>query len=73
MTRSPGGHVPVMLGEVMELIRPMPGQAILDCTAGMAGHSVSLLEAVAPGGMLLALDRDPEAVRASTERLANRV
>jgi len=42
---------------------------VLDGTAGAGGHSLRLAEA---GAEVLALDRDPQAVAAATERLAGR-
>lgn len=63
-------HVPVLVEEVLRLLDPKPGERAADCTAGGGGHSESLLRRILPGGFLLALDRDEEAVRAATERLA---
>lgn len=54
------GHVPVMLAEVLEHLKPRPGQTVLDGTAGGGGHAAVLLERIRPGGTLLLLDRDQE-------------
>lgn len=68
-------HVPVLLERVVGLLAPAleqgPGQppVVVDCTLGMGGHARALLEA-APGCRLIGLDRDPEALRRSRERLA---
>lgn len=53
-------HVPVMLNEVLEHLKPKPNQVILDMTFGAGGHSTALLQS-APGIKILALDRDPTA------------
>lgn len=53
-------HVPVMLNEVLEHLKPKPNQTILDMTFGAGGHSKALL-ASTPGVHILALDRDPTA------------
>jgi 16S rRNA (cytosine1402-N4)-methyltransferase len=52
-----------MLSEVLDLLRPRPGQVILDGTAGGGGHAAALLARVRPGGRLFLLDADPEAIR----------
>jgi 16S rRNA (cytosine1402-N4)-methyltransferase len=46
-----------------------PGAVVVDCTLGMGGHAEALLRAV-PTCRLVGLDRDPEALRLSEERLA---
>ena len=53
-------HVPVMLDEVLEQLRPRPGHVILDGTAGGGGHAAAVLERIRPGGKLILLDRDRE-------------
>jgi 16S rRNA (cytosine1402-N4)-methyltransferase len=62
-------HAPVLLREVRETIAAARPALIVDCTAGGAGHSSALLEAL-PEARLLALDRDPTAVQVASERLA---
>jgi 16S rRNA (cytosine1402-N4)-methyltransferase len=49
-------HIPVLLAEVLEALRPGPGQTIVDGTFGAGGYSRALLAAV------VAFDRDPGAV-----------
>jgi len=51
-----------MMAEVLALLEPRPGQVVLDATAGSGAATAALLEAVSPGGRVVALDRDPEAV-----------
>ena len=55
-------HTPVLTREVIEWLDPRPGQTIVDGTFGGGGHTGELLKRVAPGGRLIAFDRDPEAV-----------
>lgn len=54
-----GEHRPVMLAEVLAAMKPQPGQIIVDCTLGLAGHAVELLTRVGPTGKLIATDLDP--------------
>lgn len=53
------GHDPVMLHEVLAHLSPHPGQVIVDCTLGRAGHAIALAKAIAPAGTLIGLDYDP--------------
>jgi len=63
-------HSPVLLSEVVELLHPTPGAVVVDGTVGGGGHAAALLERTAPDGLLIGLDRDPEALRAAGERCA---
>lgn len=54
----------------MELLHCNNTGVYVDCTAGMAGHAERILEASAPGGFLLGIDRDEEAIRFSEQRLS---
>lgn len=55
-------HVPVLLGEVLELLQLKPGMIIVDGTLGDGGHAEAILERVGPTGHLIGMDRDPEAL-----------
>lgn len=58
-------HIPVLLNEVLEYMNPQPGENLIDGTLGGAGHSKAILERTAPGGRLLGIDLDAEAIEAS--------
>jgi 16S rRNA (cytosine1402-N4)-methyltransferase len=63
-------HEPVLLNEILEAIKPVPPDGVLvDATLGLGGHAEALLEAN-PKARLIGIDRDPEALARSRERLA---
>jgi 16S rRNA (cytosine1402-N4)-methyltransferase len=63
-------HVPVMLGQVLRWLAPVPGARVVDGTLGLGGHAEKILERILPGGLLVGLDRDPEMLERARERLA---
>lgn len=60
-------HVPVLAGELIELLDPQPGELAVDCTLGGGGHARLLAGRLGPRGMLIGLDRDPLAERTFRE------
>lgn len=64
-----GEHRPVLLAEVVELLAPQPGQVVVDCTVGWAGHAAELLSRVGPEGKLIGLDMDAENLPRARERM----
>ncbi len=54
-----GQHVSIMVAEVLAALAPQPGERGVDATFGWGGHAQRILERLAPGGVLLALDVDP--------------
>ncbi|MFQ5862688.1 MAG: 16S rRNA (cytosine(1402)-N(4))-methyltransferase RsmH [Candidatus Brocadiales bacterium] len=63
-------HQPVMVKEVLEWLRPGPGQVVLDCTVGVGGHASAILKELGPSGLLLGVDRDEEALEMAQRFLA---
>ncbi|MDR1083747.1 MAG: 16S rRNA (cytosine(1402)-N(4))-methyltransferase RsmH [Deltaproteobacteria bacterium] len=57
------GHIPVMPNETTVALDVKPRGFYVDLTMGGGGHSRMILSQLGPKGRLLALDRDPEAVR----------
>ncbi len=64
-----GEHRPVLLDEVLDALRPTPGQVVVDCTAGWGGHAAELLRHVGPSGRLVAFDFDADNLPRARERL----
>lgn len=58
--KTPAGmHRSIMVPEVLEALRPVPGDLALDCTLGRGGHARAILERILPGGHLIGCDVDP--------------
>lgn len=71
---EPGGgpgtpHRPVLLIETLSLLAPERGGLFVDATLGLGGHSEAILE-VSDETRVLGIDRDREALRLASERLA---
>ncbi len=54
-------HVPVLAGELIELLDPSEGQTAIDCTFGGGGHARLVGERLGATGTLVCVDRDPAA------------
>jgi 16S rRNA (cytosine1402-N4)-methyltransferase len=65
-------HIPVLAGELVDLLDPAPGEVAVDCTFGGGGHARLIAERIGPAGTLIGIDRDPEA-QARFEELAAEV
>lgn len=63
-------HTPVMAAEVVRALNVQPGGRYVDCTVGAGGHAAAIMEAASPGGLLLGIDADPNAIRLARLRLA---
>jgi len=54
-----GSHRPIMVAEILEVLRPRPSEIAADCTLGFGGHAREILTRLQPGGWLIGLDADP--------------
>src|SRR5207248_6141370 len=54
-------HIPVLAGELIDLIDPRSGDVAVDCTFGGGGHARLIAERIGPPGTLIGIDRDPMA------------
>jgi 16S rRNA (cytosine1402-N4)-methyltransferase len=63
-------HTPVLLDEVLVALQVRTEGCYLDATFGRGGHTAAILERVGKEGRVIAIDRDPQAIRAGRERFA---
>ena len=62
-------HLPVLYHEIITALMPRSPGKYIDATVGAGGHAWGILENSAPDGLLLALDRDPQALAIASQRL----
>ena len=62
-------HIPVLLNETLEYLDPKPGGVYIDGTLGGAGHSSEIAKRIVPGGVLIGIDQDSNAIDAAKRRL----
>lgn len=62
-------HIPVLVEEVLQWLKPVAGGTFVDGTLGAGGHTRRLAELVGSSGLVVALDRDPAATGAAEKNL----
>jgi len=62
-------HQPVLVTETLAALNVQPGGRYIDCTVGSGGHAAAILETSAPGGQLLGIEADPDALKVAQVRL----
>lgn len=71
--KTPAGmHIPIMVNEILEVLRIQPGEIGFDATLGYGGHTGYMLERLAGQGHLYATDVDPIESEKTKQRLAAR-
>lgn len=63
-------HVPVLMSEVMEWLRPGSGEIVLDCTVGYGGHAAEFMRRIGATGRLVAMDVDGAELERTRLRLS---
>jgi len=63
-------HRPVLTEETIQFLAPERGGLFVDCTVGLGGHS-ELLLSFSNETRVIGIDRDPEALRYASQRLAS--
>lgn len=66
-------HIPILTGEILELVDLRPGDSCIDATVNGGGHTAAFLERTAPNGRMLGIDRDPGVLARARERHAEAV
>lgn len=66
-------HIPVLLEEALKYLQPRPGGRYIDGTIGGGGHTAAILEQCAPGGRVLGIDTDAQALERVGERLSSMI
>ncbi|MFC1918596.1 16S rRNA (cytosine(1402)-N(4))-methyltransferase RsmH [Chloroflexota bacterium] len=62
-------HIPVLAEEAIQALAVQPGGRYIDCTVGGGGHAAAILKSSYPGGQLLGIDADPEAIKIARIKL----
>ena len=62
-------HIPVMVEEVMDLLRCEPGRTYVDCTLGGGGHAEEILMRTDPDGVVIGMEWDQKAIDEAGKRL----
>ena len=71
--QTPAGmHVPILWKEILDILKPSPGQVALDCTLGYGGHAEKIAEKLCPAGRLIGVDLDSEELRRTQQRLTDK-
>jgi 16S rRNA (cytosine1402-N4)-methyltransferase len=63
-------HTPVMLRETLEYLHPRSGGVYVDATLGGGGYSGAILPFCQPGGRVIGIDQDPDALAEASRRLS---
>ena len=62
-------HIPVLVEEVMALLRCEPGKSYVDATLGGGGHALEILKRTAPDGIVIGVEWDEDAIVEAREVL----
>jgi 16S rRNA (cytosine1402-N4)-methyltransferase len=65
-----GVHRAVLVAEVRAAVEPRRGARFLDGTVGAGGHAAEIAPLLAPNGLYVGVDRDPEILKLAAVRLA---
>ncbi|MDA8389100.1 MAG: 16S rRNA (cytosine(1402)-N(4))-methyltransferase RsmH [Nitrospiraceae bacterium] len=64
-------HLPVLVREAMEILKPERGGVYVDATVGLGGHAGEILRLIGGRGLLIGIDRDEDALLMAASALAS--
>jgi 16S rRNA (cytosine1402-N4)-methyltransferase len=64
-------HQSVLLNKAVSYLNLSKGAVVVDATVGGGGHSEEILKCILPGGRLIGIDADREALAIASDRLKN--
>lgn len=70
MSLAPSFHTPVLKNETLELLAPKPGGVYVDATLGGGGLAAAILDRIECNGLVIGIDKDPDAIEYSRDRLS---
>jgi len=62
-------HIPAMPDEVIHFLDCRPGQCVVDCTLGGAGHAADICRKITPEGIFIGIDQDMDAIQNAEKAL----
>ncbi len=62
-------HISAMPAEVARFLDCRPGQCVVDCTLGGAGHAAEICRKISPGGLFIGIDQDRDAIQNARDTL----
>ena len=62
-------HISAMPNEAARFLDCGPGQCVVDCTLGGAGHAADICRKITPGGIFIGIDQDMDAIRNAEKAL----
>lgn len=69
--KTPAGmHIPILVQEILDALKPSQGDVIADCTIGYGGHAMEFLMRLGPDGKLVGFDMDSEELERTRLRLS---
>ena len=66
-----GQHLPILPDEILDILKPRPGQVIVDATLGYGGHSTLIYPHLQPRGRLFGFDIDREQLSLTAARMSD--